>query len=373
MTIKTRLFLVALACTAPIAASADEFGLRDSALGGGWVFSPYGRLNQAVQSVDDGAVTTTNIVDISGSASRIGFFVRQPDATHGVSFQFETGLGLRASSQTSQIYTPPAFDWDKRQLRQVQVIWSGPIGTFRAGQGSMATDGVAEIDLGHTTVLAKSTIPEMYGAYIFRSSAGPLSTVTIGQTFNNYDGVRRFRLRYDSPDFSGFSLSAAYGSEVLTSGVNDRYYDFALRYGGEIDRLKLSAGIGTSYTNSTTAVTHATTGSVSVLDPGTGLNMTLAAGQSGSGTKAGYLWLKGGWNADLFATGVTRFLIEGFWGNDYVTTGSDSQMWGVGVMQRIDQYNLELFAGYREFSYADLTPTTYRDMAGLQVGAEIKF
>lgn len=354
-------------------ALAKDFGLSDSQMGNGFVFSPYGRVNQAYQSFDDGQERTSNIVDISGSASRLGFFFKRSETDLGFSFQFETGLGLRGSAATSQTNTPDYFDWDRRQLRQVQAIWTGSVGTFRLGQGSMSTDGIAESDLGGTIVLAKSTIPEMYGSYIFRRGTGPLSTITVGQTFDNYDGLRRFRFRYDTPDLNGFSLSASYGKEVLTSGNDDRYYDLALRYSGSLGGLTLSGGIGQAYTNNDSGVTYTTTSSVSVADPKTGLNLTVAGGKARTGTQAGFIWVKGGWNTRLFASGATKFLIEGFWGADYVTSGSDSRMWGVGMMQTIDGYNIELFAGYREFEYSDTTPATFQDAKGVQIGAQVKF
>ncbi|MBU2941579.1 porin [Shimia thalassica] len=356
------------------AAHAETFGLPSASIGNGWTYDPYGRFVMAYQSFDDGQDTTSNIVDMSTSTSRFGFYLKRKDTDDGVSFQFETGLGLRGSSKTSQTNTPDLFGWDRKQFRQVQVIYRGAFGTLRAGQGSMATDSIAELDLGKTTVVAKSNISEMGGSYQFRTTGGALSGIDLGDTFDSFDGDRKFRLRYDTPDWNGFSIAAAYGEEILTSGVDDTFYDVALRYATDLGRLKLSAGLGNSYVDVAGGATDYTTaGSVSVLDKNTGLNLTLASGRDATATQPSYVWAKAGWDADFASVGVTRLYIEGFWGSDYVSAGSESEMWGLGVMQRIKRYNLDVFAGYRVFSFSDTSATQYQDGEALQIGAHITF
>ena len=64
----------------------------------GFVFAPYGQVNMAYQSFDDGRQTTSNLVDNSNSNSRIGFYLEPADSGDGFAFQFESGLGLRPSS-----------------------------------------------------------------------------------------------------------------------------------------------------------------------------------------------------------------------------------------------------------------------------------
>lgn len=339
----------------------------------GATFRYYGWLHFAGQSVDDGAVTTSNIVDPSGAVSRFGFFISPAPGGGPLSFQFETGLGFRGSSKTSQTVTPDAWDWQRTDLRQVQLILKTGIGSFRLGQGSMSADGAAESDLGRTVIVAKSTIPESHGAFQFRTTAGALSGPTIGTTFDNFDGLRRFRLRYDTVDFSGFSLAAAYGQEVLKSGNTTDYYDVALRYRQTVGDMDIQGAIGSTYANSKTAPTlRKTLGSVSVLHRPSGLNLSLAGGQAGNGGGS-YAYVKGGWNVNLLASGPTKFVIEGFQGRDYVTAASRSGMWGLAVIQNFDAQNLEIYAGYRGFSYDDATPTTYQDLGALQIGARWQF
>ena len=160
----TRCLIVSVAVLLSPAVQASEFGLPETALGKGWTFAPYGRFNLAYQSFDDGQMTTENIVDMSTSTSRIGFYFAQDGDFQGLSFQFETGLALSPSKSFSQNATPDFFGWDKSALRQVQLIYAAHWGKLHLGQGSMASDSIAELDLGKTAVAAKSNIDEMGGS-----------------------------------------------------------------------------------------------------------------------------------------------------------------------------------------------------------------
>jgi hypothetical protein len=344
----------------------------DYPVGNNYVFSPYGQIHFSVQSFDDGKKRTTNLVDITNANSRAGFYFQPTGNGDGLSFQFETGLGFRPSSSTSQIYTPEFFDWSSGDLRQVQLIYKGGMGTIRLGQGSMPLDGVAESDLGGTVVVAKSTIPEANGDYIFRTTGGALSGVTVGDAFNNFDGARRMRVRYDTPEISGFSLAAAYGKEVLKSGINDDYYDVALRYNQSFGEIKVTAAVGSAFARNTSNTVRSTVGSISLIDTRSGLNASLASGLNAY-TGENYVYLKGGWNTKLLPFGDTKLVVEGFRGNDYLTTNAKSSMWGVGVIQNIDNAGLEAYLGYRAFAYEDDSSTAYQGANAVQLGARWRF
>ncbi|TMV08575.1 porin [Ruegeria sediminis] len=364
---------VALGVGLMLTATMGRSELPTYKLAGGYVFAPYGQLHFAYQSFDDGQEKTGNIVDITNSNSRLGFFIEPGSDLAALSFQFESGLGFRPSSKTSQTFTPKFWDWSRTDLRKVQFIHDSHLGTFRIGQGSMPTDGVAESNLGGTVVVAKSTIPEANGAYFLRASDGTLTGVTIGDTFDNFDGSRRLRLRYDTPAIAGFSLSAGIGKEVLKSGDDDRYYGFALRFDRSFDRFKVIGAIGSGYADGRPGTSRMTVGSISALDQRSGLYLSVAAGQSSEETQPGYIYVKGGWNTDLFDFGPTNFVIESFLGRDYAARASTSRMWGAGIIQNFEQRNLEVYGGYRSFSYDDPTPVSYQDAGAVQIGARVRF
>lgn len=359
-----------LTLSAVLGASHTLAEPHEVSLGNDTTFSWYGWLHFAAQSFNDGAVTTTNLVDISSATSRFGFYLKGQSP---VSFQFETGLGFRPSTKTSQINTPDFWDWGKKDLRQVQVIYDTGFGTFRLGQGSMSNDGEAEVDLAGTSIVAKSNLKELYGSYLFRDSTGVLTAVDIGTVFDNFDNGRRFRLRYDSERHAGFSVAAAYGIEALASGVDDHFYDVSLDYAKQFDRMKVEATIGAAYTDfSAGGRARETVGSMSVLDLQTGLNATVASGRDHAGGGR-YTWTKLGWNADLVPIGVTKMALEGFWGSDYGSVGAKSRMWGVSLIQNFDRQGIEAYAGYKVFSYNDPGPTTYNDAKAWQIGGRWRF
>jgi len=341
-------------------------------VGQGASFRYYGWLNIAGQSVDDGVSSTTNIVDVTNDPSSFGFFI-EPVNGGPLSFQFETSLGLRPSDKTSQTNTPQTWDWTRRNLRQVQLILATGAGTFRLGQGSMPSDGAAEADLGGTVVVAKSTIQDSHAGFAFRTTAGALSGFTIGSSFNNYDGPRRFRLRFDTNSYAGFSFAAAYGHEVLTSGINDDFVDFAMRYDATKGDFDIKGAIGVSYVNGASFAHASSVGSIAVRHRPTGLNLSLASGHAGSGGRESYVYVKGGWSGHLLSVGETKLVIEGFFGDDYNTDQSLSTMLGAAVIQEFDKQNLEVYAGYRGFSYEEPTAITYQDIDAVQIGARWLF
>ena len=62
----------------------------------------YGQFNPTWQSFDDGAETTSGVVDNGNWNSRVGFRIVQPLDNATLRLRFETGLGLRNSAQISQ-------------------------------------------------------------------------------------------------------------------------------------------------------------------------------------------------------------------------------------------------------------------------------
>jgi hypothetical protein len=368
--------LRAMAIVPLLAAPLTQVQAKETkfALGSNVTFRYYGWLNIAGQSVEDGVSRTSNLVDVDNAPSRFGFFI-EPVNGGPLSFQFETSLGFRPSSQTSQTNTPKGWDWSRRNLRQVQAIVRTGIGTFRLGQGSMTTDGAAEVDLGGTVVVAKATIAESHGGFEFRDSTGALSGKTIGNAFDSFDGARRFRVRFDTNERAGFSFAVAYGQEVLTSGNDNDYYDFALRYQKSTGGFDIRGTLGINYEDTPTGRTSARVGSISLLHRATGLNLSFDTGHAGDGKRESYIYLKGGWNAQLLSVGTTKFIIETFLGDDYLVDQSLSTMWGIGVIQEFDNQNLEVYAGYRGFSFEEPAPavTTYQDISAVQFGARWQF
>ena len=155
----------------------------------------YGQVSPTYLSFGDGDVTTDNLVDNANSNTRLGFVIEQPAWGGGLTLTFETALGFVQSSEVSQDDTPPALAWERTDLRKFEAAYAAAFGKLSLGQGSMASDGVATLDVSGTGIVGSVTVADVAGAFKFREEGGALSSVTVGKAFKDYDGGLRFSIR----------------------------------------------------------------------------------------------------------------------------------------------------------------------------------
>ncbi|WP_146345487.1 hypothetical protein [Falsiphaeobacter marinintestinus] len=317
-------------------------------------------------------------LDNSNASTRIGFLWQlYPFWGINAVARFEGGFTPRASNTINQIDdSGNGFSFDGTNIRKLElIIDTGRIGTFSFGQGSMATDSIAEIDLSQTKVTAYSAVSQSAGGQFLRLSDGSFSPLVIGDAFKNYDGdnvtgynsdgSRNLRVRYDTPDYRGLKVSFAVGRDVLDEGDDD-YADVAVRYDGRFRNLRLSAGLGYSRK----ATEEVTSGSVSAVHHATGANVTFALGHSTSSGKNGYLKL--GLIRSWIPAGDTAISIDVYYGSDIVGPGSKSRSVGLAVSQQLDRYNVEIFGLLRNYSYDDLA-FDYRNSVAFFTGIRWQF
>ena len=249
---------------------------------------------------------------------------------------------------------------------------------------------------------------------------------------NSFDYTRSSSIRYTTPNLMGFTASASWGE--------DDYWSAALRYAGEMGPFRLAAGIAysdwrdlgrhgcsvTSAGNEGSATVSAvncqslTTGA-SVMHRPTGLyvsggwaqltddnrrTVANSAGITGPiDDTDSYWWVQVGWEAKLNALGNTTFWTDYMeWDgglrvsghvldtvagadplNSFATTSrilsTSANSWGLGVTQEIDAAEMNLYAGFRNFS-TDVTlinnnvvrkSNGVEDMQILYSGATVKF
>lgn len=332
----------------------------------------YGQLDPAYLSFDDGVTTTAKVVDNTSSNSRVGLWARQDFGTNVFSFNFETALGLRPSAGLSQTFTPDALNWRRQNLRKVDFsLKTERYGTFSAGQGSMATDGAAEVDLSGTTLVTYVSVPDTAGSFQFRDSAGALSGRRIAGSFGDFDGGRLGRVRYDTPGFSGFKLSISWGKEILLDNSDLESTAIALRYARDFGDFKVKGALGYAdiKPGRDVAKFHDTIGSVSVLHA-SGVSVTLAAGDRSD--NGDYTYGKLGYQANWLPVGKTALSIDYYRGNDRSAEGAKATSVGIGAVQSFDNANVQGYLGYRSY---DLTEpvAAYQDASSVLFGARWKF
>ena len=188
-------------------------------------FAISGQINRMAVQLDNGDQDSLFFLDSDSSSSRIRF-VGSGDLGAGkagmtIEHQFE--------SNTSAALDFPAVSSgsDQDSIRKVEGWFSGDWGKITIGQGSDATDGVTEVDLGGTvwTGGVYAYPVDMMGGVTWVTSngrpaanpPGKTKPTTVAGAITTFDGGRRDRVRYDSPTLGGalsFAVSLADGERL---------------------------------------------------------------------------------------------------------------------------------------------------------------
>lgn len=280
-------------------------------------------------------------------------------------------------------------------------IESKKLGRFSIGQESRATDTVPEVDLSDTAIAAYAGVQDVGGSFFLRRANGGLSGVVISDTIFHLNGDTANVVRWDSPELKGFSAAVTWGEDDI--------FDASVRYHLDTEAFEFEGAIGYSNLKDTDGEFAAfkndvIVGSMSLLHTVSGLNFTLATGQSdfedGAIPTAHYLYLKGGWSVkNAVPAGLTSFFVESGRFEDFLAVvdsstvidnpppgsangrGSEADIWGFGVVQDIDAADMQLFVAYRryEFELGAVTlngsriDTPIRDFETVFVGGLIDF
>ncbi|NIZ15068.1 porin [Phaeobacter sp. HF9A] len=338
----------------------------------GGSFRWYGQLNLTYQSYDDGQENFNRLVDNANSGSRLGFWLEQPFGENTLKFHFETSLSLRGSDGVDQNDQGDITNWTRSDLRHVDLQWhTARYGVFSIGQGSMAADGATGLDLSGTGVVANTSVADAAGGDFLRNTAGNLTGIAISDIFPTYDGSRRGRIRYDSPEFAGFTLSASYGEDILSKNADTEQYDIALNYANDdLGDFTVQGALAVNWTDRSGSDTRDTLASAAILHEPTGLSLSVAGGDRDTGGNYGYV--KIGYTASLLSVGETSFSADYYDGSDLVSNGDSASSFGVAAVQKFDKQNLEAYLAYREYSYDD-TASSYQDGQVILAGARWKF
>lgn len=334
----------------------------------------YGQFDPSWTRFDDGADSQGKIADNSKSNSRVGFTLTQPFAAFELGFKFETALGFRQSGSISQLDAPDSIDWDRQKLRHVDLSLKTPrYGTFYLGQGSMGSDSIGDRSFSPTTLVNDVSIGDIAGSYFLRQDDGVLSDVTVGDAFANFNGNRRGRIRYDSPDFGGFVFRTSYGRNILVHEDDDEYWDAALSYDRELPNgTEISAGLGYYVRDRSDGQDDIkdTFASAAVRLP-SGVNAAMSIGSRDNG--GSYYFGQLGYSTDGWVSwGATSLAVDYYKGKDMVSDGDSAQSWSIGLVQSVASISTDIYAGYRSYDYDDDT-TSYRKADSVMIGARWKF
>jgi hypothetical protein len=327
-----------------------------------------GQVNRAVNLIDDGKNTDLYFVDNDTSNTRLRF-VGTAKATDDLTLgsRLEYAVTSNESSEVSQDNEDTGDFFNTRWADL--TLASKRFGKIWLGRGDTASNNTAEVDLSGVDLLAYSSVADPAGGMLFRESGGgnSLTTVSVGDAFNNQDGLsRRDRLRYDTPTFWGFHLAG--------SAVSDQRYDASLWWSGQGYGFKAAAAAAIANPkNDNTDLQY--DGSFSVLHEGTGLNLTMSAGlldRDDEGDPTNF-YVKGGWLTQFFPVGQTGFGVDYTRSLNLPTGRDEGYSVGVAAVQQFEDFGTELYLGYRLYSLdRDIEPSV-EDMNVGTVGARVKF
>ena len=323
-----------------------------------------GQVNRGVLYADDGTDTGIMHVDNDNSSTRfrlIGSGKYDDDITVGTQIEVQFESDSTANINIDGSTTGGANSFTERKLEL--FFDHARFGRIWLGQGDTASNGTSEVDLSGTGVIGYSGVTDLAGGIDF---GGIGSGTEVGDVFSNFDGLSRDdRIRYDTPSFSGFKLSA--------SSAEGNKHDAAVRFSGDLGGgLRLAAA--TAWAKSATLDSQIN-GSVSLLHV-SGFNVTAAGGRQTLRdpartedpifyyAKLGYLW-KGG-------IGNTAFAVDWEQANDVAADDDEATTFGIFLVQKVDSIATEFYIGARNYQL-DRPGANFDDILAVLAGARIKF
>jgi hypothetical protein len=335
-----------------------------------------GHINRAVVFTDDG--TTSGFTHVTSNFSRTRVrWIGTGKINDDLSVKTHIELGNQSAIGTAQDVQDQgdqgnngANTLDERHI-EFQIT-SKTLGKIYMGQGISGSESVSEQDLSGTAVVSLNGNGELIGGgNTFQRNNAGAGLGTVGANLTGLDGLgRRDRIRYDTPKFAGFQITASHG--------NSDAHDVALRYGGSFGGVKIKAAIGYWDQANSVAGTDVDgiSGSASVLLP-FGLSLTVGAGEQDDDTLGGltteWRYAKIGYRFKGIELGETRLYAEYSQNEDVAAANRDSQYYGAGVVQIVEPLGAELYMNYTNFSLDVGGAADPDDVDQVTAGARFKF
>ena len=353
-------------------------------------FRVKGQINFGVSYVDndnpDGS--HTNVISSGAEPSRVGFRLKFK-ASEDLSFS--TRLRMEFSPNRSDEVDDFDDDAGCNEPDNDRVacldranfsIKSQQFGKISFGLGGPATDEIGRINLGETNYYITPDPNTYIGGFEAFGAGLKWEDLNPGPV-----GLERATvIRYDTPSFAGFKLSAAWGENEADEDV----WDVALRYAGEFGAFRVAAGAGYNETDDqgssreesvlggSASIKHTPTGLF--LSGGAAVHNRDGAGSPGAGeTDSASQWhIQAGIEREWLSWGDTYLTVQyirsdsGATAGDFYREDSNTNTFGIGITQTIDAAATDIYAGYQHHT-ADLDATDIEDADVFFLGSRIRF
>jgi hypothetical protein len=382
----------------------------------------YGQVNKALLIWDDGVNSDAYIVDNTLASSRFGLAGKaaiKPGLTAGYNIEFEINdaradrvSNLNKGGDDSDVAAlfygnDPEAEGPLRLRQNNFYIEDERLGRITVGQASVATDGITEVVLGNSLRNSDSNIGASFQIRDVNGGYQGFLNRTRDQWAWNMSGPKETLrsndiIRYDSPTFFGFMLSASWGD-------ND-FADVALRFKKEFGALRVAGAIGYQWDNQTGVVpfygtsrddnydSEILSGSFSIMHIPTGLYGAFAAGkrdfESATVQDDSFWYLQGGIEHRWLSMGSTTMYGEYGKYNDFNKVrdqciafdsnwncinsihgnrDSEATRVGFGINQKIDAAAMDIYAHATVWSFDDKSDLKYEDLTTIMLGSRIQF
>jgi len=211
-----------------------------------------GWVGQQVTWWDDGQESNVFVTDLGSTLASHVKFTGQAQILPGWTAGYVLHLEAIGSDSltTSQGVPdgPNLLTGSANGVSTLQSFWfikSDQLGKVSVGKQSQASDNTAILVDGSGSLVPANWVPFDFNSFFIRQKNGDLTNLAWGGTgtWGDVNGAPTNSVRYDSPSFGGFSVSASWGE--------DDFWDVAARYAGEWADFKVAAAAAYSQTNST--------------------------------------------------------------------------------------------------------------------------
>jgi len=364
-----------------------------------------GWVGEQVMYWDDGAERNTYVTGLGSTLASHFKFTGQatisPGWSAGYVIQVEAldsdSLTINQFSQHNPSALGANGAYAVQLLQSYWFIKSDHLGKVSVGLQSSASDNAAILVDGSGSLVPANWVMFDYNGFQLRNKASGTISALNWQTVGGFCyggggaggdcfGAPRDSVRYDSPTFGGFSVSASWGE--------DDFWDVAARYSGEFNGFKLAAAVAYSqwsqdffsgsdaeiiggpgfsevgdnrwvnYFQRGAYIEHVPTGlwlygAYGHIDPRgvthetVGIDASINAGGFDRASGDTY-YIKGGLRERWTPLGHTVLYGEyekfsDATPDDIVNVGisASSQLWGLGIVQEIDAAAMSLWVSYR--------------------------
>ena len=339
-----------------------------------------GHVNRAVNIVDDGRDTETFFVD-NGNYPTLFYLKGYKVTADGwmVGGHLEFAAQSNAATSVSQDNKDVGLDFKPRFFEL--TFDHDRYGKFWFGRGFMASFLAVEVDKSNTWRHNVLSLGNSFGGIKFiNATTDSLSDITVGTIFVDAEAFTiRDRVKYSSPVWGGFQVSAAVGSGVSS--------DVALRYNAKLGNVELFVGSAAQWDADVGRIDDRTNFGIGLFDSRTGLNFSFLAARQKykpsfyqplgrtDGKTNGWV-ARGGIRRNWFGPGESRLAVDYGAGDDVFFEADGAESYGLFVSQVVDTLNLEFYAGYRHYAY-DSGPNSngleLKDVNGFTLGMSIGF